>query len=76
MIRNLANLSVEKGADGLIVTNTTVNYDLIDTPIKKGGISGRPLAKRSYEVLKIVASEVFGKIPIISVGGIDSIEEA
>jgi dihydroorotate dehydrogenase len=76
MIRNLANLSVEKGADGLIVTNTTVNYDLIDTPIKKGGISGKPLAKRSYEVLKIVASEVFQKVPIISVGGIDSIEEA
>jgi dihydroorotate dehydrogenase len=75
-IINLANLSVINGADGIIVTNTTVNYDLINTPVKKGGISGKPLAKRSYEVLRIVASEVFGKVPIISVGGIDSAEEA
>jgi dihydroorotate dehydrogenase len=75
-IIKLANLSVINGADGIIVTNTTVNYDLIDTPIKKGGISGKPLAKRSFEVLRIVASEVFGKVPIISVGGIDSAEEA
>jgi len=76
MIINLANLSVLNGADGIIVTNTTVNYDLIQTPIKKGGISGKPLAKRSYEVLRLVANEVFGKVPIISVGGIDSAEEA
>ena len=75
-IINLANLSVMYGADGIIVTNTTINYDLIKTPIKKGGISGKPLAKRSYEVLRIVANEVFGKVPIISVGGIDSANEA
>ncbi len=75
-IRNLANLSVMYGADGIVVTNTTTNYDLINTPIKRGGISGKPLAKRSYEVLRIVASEVFGKVPIVSVGGIDSAKEA
>ncbi|MEO1928589.1 MAG: dihydroorotate dehydrogenase (quinone) [Nautiliaceae bacterium] len=76
MIRNLANLSVENKADGIIVTNTTVNYDLVNSPIKKGGISGKPLAKRSYEVLQIVAKEVFSKVPIVSVGGIDSAQEA
>ena len=75
-IAKLANLSVLHGADGIIVTNTTINYDLINTPIKRGGISGKPLAKRSYEVLKIVANEIFGKVPIVSVGGIDSTEEA
>jgi len=75
-IINLANISVISGADGIIATNTTINYDLINTPIKKGGISGKPLAKRSYEVLRIIASEVFGKVPIISVGGIDSAKEA
>ncbi len=75
-IAKLANLSVLNGADGIIVTNTTVNYDLINSPVKRGGISGKPLAKRSYEVLKIVANEVFGKVPIISVGGIDSAKEA
>ncbi len=76
MIINLANLSVENKTDGIIVTNTTVKYDLVNTNIKRGGISGKPLAKRSYEVLKIVANEVFGKVPIVSVGGIDSAEEA
>ena len=75
-IAKLANLSVLHGADGIIVTNTTINYDLINTPIKRGGISGKPLAKRSYEVLKIVANEIFGKVPIVSVGGIDSAKEA
>ena len=75
-IINLANLAVIYGTDGIIVTNTTVNYDIIDTPIKKGGVSGKPLAKRSYEVLRIVANEVFGKVPIVSVGGIDSAKEA
>ncbi|MEO1958580.1 MAG: quinone-dependent dihydroorotate dehydrogenase [Nautiliaceae bacterium] len=76
MIINLANLSVENNADGIIVTNTTTNYDLVNSPIKKGGISGKPLQKRSFEVLRIVASEVFGKTTIISVGGIDSSKEA
>jgi dihydroorotate dehydrogenase len=76
LIINLANYSVLAGADGIIVTNTTVNYDLVNSEIKRGGISGKPLAKRSYEVLRIVASEVFGKVPIISVGGIDSAQEA
>ena len=76
MIYNLATISVLNGADGIIATNTTINYDLINSPIKKGGISGKPLAKRSYEVLRIVASAVFGKAPIISVGGIDSAKEA
>ena len=75
-IRNLANLSVINGADGIIVTNTTIKYDLINSPVKRGGISGKPLARRSFEVLKIVSNEVFGKVPIISVGGIDSAEEA
>ncbi len=76
LIINLANYSVLAGADGIIVTNTTVNYDLVKSDIKRGGISGKPLAKRSYEVLRIVAGEIFGKVPIISVGGIDSAEEA
>lgn len=76
LIINLANYSVLAGADGIIVTNTTVNYDLVGSEIKRGGISGKPLAQRSYEVLRIVAGEVFGQVPIISVGGIDSAEEA
>ena len=75
-IRDLANISVDAGADGIIATNTTINYDLINTPIKKGGISGKPLANRSFEVLKIIANEVFNKVPIISIGGIDSADEA
>jgi len=76
MIINLTRLSIENKADGIIATNTTVNYGLINTPIKKGGISGKPLRDRSFEVLKLVASEAFEKVPIISVGGIDSAKEA
>ncbi|MEO1941535.1 MAG: quinone-dependent dihydroorotate dehydrogenase [Campylobacterales bacterium] len=75
-IEELVEGALENRVDGIIVTNTTTNYSLIDTPIKKGGISGAPLKERSFEVLKITAKVAFGKVPIVSVGGIDSPEEA
>jgi len=64
------------GVDGLIMTNTTVDYSVIPTPIKKGGISGKPLKEKSYRMLKLVAQLAFGKVPLVAVGGIDSAEEA
>jgi len=75
-IEKITSFSIEYNVDGIVATNTTINYDLINSPIKKGGISGKPLAKRSFEVLQIVAKIAFNKVPIVSVGGIDSAEEA
>jgi dihydroorotate dehydrogenase len=75
-IVELVTGAIEGGVDGIVVTNTTTDYSLIETPIKKGGISGEPLKERSFRVLQIVSQYAFGKVPIVSVGGIDSAQEA
>ena len=68
----LARAAVESGAAGLILTNTTVDYSLVPEPRPEGGLSGRVLRQRSFELLKVVASEVFGRCVLVSVGGIES----
>ena len=73
----LSKLSVKSGASGIIATNTTIDYSLISDPQKfGGGLSGKVLKERSFEVFEAVAKELFGKTVLISVGGIDSPEEA
>ena len=73
---NLAKFAVEAGADGIIATNTTVDYSL--TPYAKdfGGISGALLKEKSFEIFEALAKELYGKTTLISVGGIDSAQEA
>jgi len=72
----LASLAVEKGADGIIATNTTVDYSLVRAPKEIGGLSGKALKAKSFAIFEAVAKELFGKTTLISVGGIDSAEEA
>jgi dihydroorotate dehydrogenase len=74
--RRISNTAVSEGADGLILTNTTTNYDLIPGAPRLGGLSGQVLAEASLHLLRIVASELHGQCPIISVGGIASAEDA
>lgn len=68
--------------DGLIATNTTVQRDNLKTDWKKvndigaGGLSGKPVAQRSTEVIQYVFVKSRGQIPIIGVGGITSPKEA
>lgn len=66
--------------DGIIATNTTISRDNLKTPnvdeIGKGGLSGKPLAERSTEVIRFIHQESNGSIPIIGVGGIHSPEDA
>jgi dihydroorotate dehydrogenase len=66
--------------DGVIATNTTIarknlKSDLIQTE-EKGGLSGKPLGKRSTEVIRFLAEKSSGAFPIIGVGGIHSTEDA
>lgn len=62
--------------DGIIATNTTIDksgLNISETTIQSigmGGLSGKPLAKRSTEVIRYIAQKSNGKIPIIGVGGI------
>jgi dihydroorotate dehydrogenase len=60
------------GMDGIIATNTTIAREGI--PVKyrdlQGGLSGKPLSKRSIEMIHCINRKTTGKLPIIGVGGI------
>ncbi len=73
---DLTAMAVEKGADGIIATNTTVDYSLVKHPEKIGGLSGKVLRDKSFEIFDAVAAELYGKTTLVSVGGIDDAEEA
>lgn len=67
------------GADGIIVSNTTLARDgLADEALigAEGGLSGRPLFARSTRMLAQVYRLTAGTMPLIGVGGIDSPETA
>ncbi len=72
----LAKMAVEKGADGVIATNTTIDYSLVKNPQKIGGLSGAVLKEKSFKIFDALAKELYGKTILISVGGIDSAQEA
>jgi len=72
----LTKMAVEKGADGIIATNTTIDYSLVKNPKDIGGLSGAVLKQKSFEIFEAIAKELYGKTILISVGGIDSAEEA
>lgn len=38
-----------------------------------GGLSGRPLQLKSTEIIRRLSQELNGRLPIIGVGGIDSV---
>jgi len=65
--------------DGLIVTNTTISRDGVQGlpwADESGGLSGLALRDKSRHLLSEFHRELADDIPIISVGGIDSVEEA
>ena len=72
----LTILAVEKGADGIIATNTTIDYSLVQHPKEIGGLSGAVLREKSFAIFEAIAKELYGKTTLISVGGIDTPQEA
>ena len=73
----VARVAQTAGVSGLIATNTTIARPALRTAIREdGGLSGRPLAQRATEVLRILFRAVEGKLPLIGVGGIFSAEDA
>ena len=72
----------DSGIDGVIATNTTINREglkansqLLEN-IGAGGLSGKPLTKRSTEVIRFLHERSNGAFPIIGVGGIHSPKDA
>lgn len=71
---SVLDISMKNSIDGLIATNTTIERsDLVDSSAREaGGLSGRPLAKRSTEIIAYIDRRLHGALPIIGVGGIFS----
>jgi len=62
--------------DGVIATNTTLERGLVSGMAhgqEAGGLSGRPVQNLSTQVIKSLHSYLQDDIPIIGVGGIDSV---
>ncbi len=75
----LADILRRHAVDGLIATNTTLDRGPVSGhrfAAEAGGLSGAALRERSREVLSAFFRELGDEIPIISVGGIDSVDEA
>ena len=75
----IADILRKYSIDGLIATNTTLSREYIRGhrfEIEAGGLSGAAVRDKSRQVLVEFYSHLGDDIPIISVGGIDSAEEA
>jgi dihydroorotate dehydrogenase len=78
-IRHIARLLLEFDIDGVIATNTTIARDMIAGHAlahETGGLSGAPVKDKSTAVVRGLAVELNGRIPIIAAGGILSAEDA
>ncbi|OAI20801.1 dihydroorotate dehydrogenase [Methylomonas lenta] len=78
-IQHIASLLVEFGMDGVIATNTTIARDKIQGhqhANEAGGLSGAPVKDSSTLVVKGLAAELNGRLPIIAAGGILSSSDA
>ena len=63
---------------GVIATNTTISREGLTSENQRetGGLSGKPLTKRSTEVIRFLAEKSGKSFPIIGVGGIHTAEDA
>jgi dihydroorotate dehydrogenase len=85
-IADIISLSQTYQLAGIIATNTTIRRDQLKTQVieqtgkslleEAGGISGAPLSDRSTEIIRFIAAQTQGRMPIIGVGGIFSPEDA
>ncbi|MEU2125816.1 dihydroorotate dehydrogenase (quinone) [Nocardia niwae] len=78
----VADLAVELGLAGIVATNTTIRRDGLRTDpdevaaMGAGGLSGPPVADRSLEVLRRLYRRVGDRLVLISVGGIETVDQA
>jgi len=79
---DVIELSEEIHLDGLVVCNTTISRDGLNSPSEKlerigaGGLSGGPLKKKSTEFIQYIGQKTNHRIPIIGSGGIHSADDA
>jgi dihydroorotate dehydrogenase len=77
---DIVEIVQQTGIAGIIATNTTIGRENLTSKAElkneTGGLSGRPLTKRSTGVIAYLAEKSNKAFPIIGVGGIHSPEDA
>jgi len=72
-LKKIVSSCIEHSIDGLIISNTTITRDKLKSTkhsSEEGGLSGKPLMKKSTMMIKDVYKLSNGELPIIGVGGI------
>ncbi|WP_449061361.1 quinone-dependent dihydroorotate dehydrogenase [Planomonospora algeriensis] len=70
----VADLALELGLDGIIATNTTIGREGVSST-ETGGLSGRPLKARSLAVLRRLRARVGDRLTLVSVGGVEDVDD-
>jgi dihydroorotate dehydrogenase len=79
---DIIEILISTKTDGVIATNTTIGREDLLTDqqrvssVGNGGLSGKPLTKKSTEVISYLRSKLGKDYPIIGVGGIMSPHDA
>lgn len=78
---DVIDLAMEIKLDGIVATNTTTSREGLrvesnQMAMQAGGLSGRPLKKKSTETLKYICQKVNGQFPVIASGGIFTAADA
>ncbi|WP_407316785.1 quinone-dependent dihydroorotate dehydrogenase [Pseudomonas sp. nanlin1] len=69
----VATALLDSGMDAVIATNTTlsrVGVEGLAHATEAGGLSGAPVREQSTHIVKVLAAELAGRLPIIAAGGI------
>jgi dihydroorotate dehydrogenase len=81
-LREVVELALSVGLDGVVATNTTVSREGLSTPrdvvegAGAGGLSGAPLTLRSREAVRKIRRWSGGRLLVVGVGGVCSADDA
>jgi len=78
----IVEVAVASGISGLIATNTTLDRDVVEAPLRAlveakgaGGLSGVPLKAKAREVRRHILGALHGRLPLVACGGLGSAED-
>jgi dihydroorotate dehydrogenase len=74
-LREVARVAVQVAVDGLVATNTTVRRAGVAVE-PAGGLSGAPLHPLALAAVRMLRELVGPRLPIVGVGGVDSMAKA
>lgn len=81
-VRAFVKIVIEEGVEGIIATNTSITRDglsLTGPELEKigtGGLSGKPVAVRSTEVLRLIRETAGDDLVLVASGGVMDINDA